>query len=125
VPVLPTWLARVTEDTRNQAATPGFGWIMVPIRCGEVQPRKNPTNGRRDIGLPGPIDCHQRPRAVPQPGHTIRVIALAPDQRSTAAAAFRAGREPLTARPEDTNWTGAEIKSCCRLASLLDVPLGQ
>ena len=29
------------------------------------------------------------------------------------------------ARPYDTNWTGAEIKSCCRLASLLDVPLVQ
>jgi hypothetical protein len=28
-------------------------------------------------------------------------------------------------RPDDTNWTGAEIKSCCRLASLLDVPLIQ
>jgi len=26
-------------------------------------------------------------------------------------------------RQDDTNWTGAEIKSCCRLASLLDVPL--
>jgi hypothetical protein len=26
---------------------------------------------------------------------------------------------------DDTNWTGAEIKSCCRLASLLDVPLVQ
>ena len=28
-------------------------------------------------------------------------------------------------RPDDTNWTGAEIKSCRRLASLLDVPLAQ
>ena len=28
-------------------------------------------------------------------------------------------------RPDDANWTGAEIKSCCRLASLLDVPLAQ
>jgi hypothetical protein len=28
-------------------------------------------------------------------------------------------------RLEDANWTGAEIKSCCRLASLLDVPLVQ
>jgi hypothetical protein len=28
-------------------------------------------------------------------------------------------------RPIDINWTGAEIKSCCRLASLLDVPLVQ
>jgi hypothetical protein len=28
-------------------------------------------------------------------------------------------------RPDDTNWTGAEIKSCCRLAALLNVPLTQ
>ena len=27
--------------------------------------------------------------------------------------------------PRTPNWTGAEIKSCCRLASLLDVPLIQ
>lgn len=27
--------------------------------------------------------------------------------------------------PSDENWTGAEIRSCCRLASLLDVPLAQ
>eukprot|EP00913_Durusdinium_trenchii_P010881 g10210.t1 len=27
------------------------------------------------------------------------------------------------ARPRDENWTGAEIKSACRLAALLDVPL--
>lgn len=26
-------------------------------------------------------------------------------------------------RPTDDDWTGAEIKSCCRLAALLDVPL--
>jgi hypothetical protein len=29
------------------------------------------------------------------------------------------------ARPDDTSWTGAEIKSCCRLAALLEVPLTQ
>lgn len=29
------------------------------------------------------------------------------------------------ARPDDTDWTGAEVKSCCRLAALLDVPLTQ
>ena len=29
------------------------------------------------------------------------------------------------ARPDDTDWTGAEIKSCCRLAALLDVTLPQ
>ncbi|HQX51454.1 MAG TPA: AAA family ATPase [Planctomycetaceae bacterium] len=27
--------------------------------------------------------------------------------------------------PDDTNWTGAEIKACCRLSALLDVPLIQ
>lgn len=26
-------------------------------------------------------------------------------------------------KPQDSNWTGAEIKACCRLAALLDVPL--
>jgi ATP-dependent 26S proteasome regulatory subunit len=26
-------------------------------------------------------------------------------------------------RPDDTNWTGAEIKSCCRLAALLEISL--
>jgi len=33
--------------------------------------------------------------------------------------------DPEQARPNDRNWTGAEIKSCCRLAALLDVPLVQ
>ena len=28
-------------------------------------------------------------------------------------------------RPRDDDWTGAEVKSCCRLAALLDVPLMQ
>lgn len=27
--------------------------------------------------------------------------------------------------PDDTDWTGAEIRACCRLAALLDVPLVQ
>ena len=31
--------------------------------------------------------------------------------------------DPRQARPSDDLWTGAEIKSCCRLASLLDVSL--
>ncbi len=26
-------------------------------------------------------------------------------------------------RPEDASWTGAEIRACCRLAALLDLPL--
>jgi SpoVK/Ycf46/Vps4 family AAA+-type ATPase len=28
-------------------------------------------------------------------------------------------------RPDDTSWTGAEIRSCCRLAALLDMTLTQ
>jgi hypothetical protein len=31
--------------------------------------------------------------------------------------------DPLQPRPDDAQWTGAEIKSCCRLAALLDLPL--
>jgi hypothetical protein len=29
------------------------------------------------------------------------------------------------ARPDDSSWTGAEIRSCCRLAALLEMPLTQ
>lgn len=33
------------------------------------------------------------------------------------------GLDKAQARPDDTNWTGAEVKACCRLAALLDIPL--
>lgn len=33
------------------------------------------------------------------------------------------GLDPKQAKPKDDSWTGAEIKACCRLAALLDVPL--
>jgi ATPases of the AAA+ class len=36
---------------------------------------------------------------------------------------MRYGLDPDQRRPRDTEWTGAEIKACCRLAALLDVPL--
>ena len=35
------------------------------------------------------------------------------------------GLDSRQPRPDDSQWTGAEIKSCCRLAALLDVPLVQ
>jgi len=35
------------------------------------------------------------------------------------------GLEADCQRPDDEQWTGAEIKSCCRLAALLDLPLRQ
>jgi hypothetical protein len=31
--------------------------------------------------------------------------------------------DPEQARPKDDQWTGAEVRSCCRLATLLDLPL--
>ncbi len=33
--------------------------------------------------------------------------------------------DPEQPKPKDDSWTGAEIKACCRLAALLDVPLKQ
>jgi SpoVK/Ycf46/Vps4 family AAA+-type ATPase len=35
----------------------------------------------------------------------------------------RYGLDPEQPRPRDTDFTGAEIKACCRLAALLDLPL--
>lgn len=35
------------------------------------------------------------------------------------------GTPETQSRPDDTSWTGAEIRSCCRLAALLDVNLHQ
>ena len=35
----------------------------------------------------------------------------------------RFGLDPAQRRPGDRDWTGAEIRSCCRLAALLDIPL--
>ena len=31
--------------------------------------------------------------------------------------------DPDQARPKDDQWTGAEVRACCRLAALLDLPL--
>ena len=33
------------------------------------------------------------------------------------------GLDPSQDRPQDEGWTGAEIRACCRLSALLDVPL--
>ena len=35
------------------------------------------------------------------------------------------GLDPDQTKPKDDSWTGAEIKACCRLSALLDVPLKQ
>ena len=33
--------------------------------------------------------------------------------------------DPVQRITEDSNWTGAEIKACCRLAAMLDLPVKQ
>ena len=33
------------------------------------------------------------------------------------------GLDPAGPLPQDRDWTAAEVKACCRLAALLDVPL--
>jgi hypothetical protein len=35
------------------------------------------------------------------------------------------GLDPQQRKPKDVGWSGAEIRACCRLAALLDVPLVQ
>ena len=35
------------------------------------------------------------------------------------------GLDPAQQRPQDRDWTGAEIRSCCRLSALLDIPLSE
>jgi hypothetical protein len=51
----------------------------------------------------------------------------APAEKDQIWALYRKqyGIPEQQARPDDSSWTGAEIKACCRLAALLDVPLTQ
>ena len=48
-----------------------------------------------------------------------------PPQREQIWAMYQRkfGLDPDQRRPPSNEWTGAEIRSCCRLAALLDVPL--
>ena len=43
--------------------------------------------------------------------------------RSGRCTSASSASTPSQRRPRDADWTGAEIKACCRLAALLDVPL--
>ena len=56
---------------------------------------------------------------APGSGTVSTTVSKRPPKHPLDGLEGRSGR----VRPDDTNWTGAEIKSCCRLASLLDVPL--
>ena len=35
------------------------------------------------------------------------------------------GLDPAQQKPQDRDWTGAEIRACCRLSALLDIPLSE
>src|SRR5262249_38221601 len=50
-----------------------------------------------------------------------------PQQREQIWAMYvrRFGLDPGQRLPESREWTGAEIRSCCRLAALLDLPLAE
>ena len=50
-----------------------------------------------------------------------------PEQRETIWSIYRDQFEmdPDQPCPDDDQWTGAEVRACCRLAALLDVPLAQ
>jgi hypothetical protein len=59
--------------------------------------------------------------STPGSGTVSKTVSKRPREHPLDGLEGRSGR----VRTDDTNWTGAEIKSCCRLASLLDVPLVQ
>ena len=59
--------------------------------------------------------------STPGSGTVSKTVGKRPPEHPLDGLEGRSGR----VRPDDANWTGAEIKSCCRLASLLDVPLVQ
>ena len=113
--------------------------------CGRVRSR----NSRRErvairvAGIPAPLLlCHGAPvgaaldhvldvvfpgHAEVLRGHLGRVPPPGRDQKDQIRGIYQRhyGLDAKQARPDDANRTRAEIKGCCRLASLLDVPLVQ
>ena len=54
----------------------------------------------------------------------LRLSPAAAEKRAISEMYRREFRIPADQKqPTDENWTGAEIKACCRLAALLDLPL--
>jgi hypothetical protein len=89
---------------------------------------------------PFPIACNDSGAQSDESGTSRDESAEGRDESAAGASRQHRPRPPLTnlklqpersmptgncSRPDDTDWTGAEITSCCRLASLLDVPLVQ
>ncbi len=92
-----TWLNDHTSD------------VYVVVTCNNIQQlppefsRAERFDGVFFLDLPGPEERQAIWRMY------LARFELDPDQRL----------------PDDTNWTGAEIRACCRLAALLDLPLVQ
>jgi hypothetical protein len=81
----------------------------------------NTPNKSLDAERRHPLDCGFRLWA--RRGRAIGRATLVIETGSISGG--RSGLDAKQARPDDANWSGAEIKPCCRLASLLDVPLVQ
>ena len=82
--------------------------------------------------LRGDLQRHQQAAAGVQPGRTAgrddRTSSTSPERArkwsgSGRCTQARFGIDPGQRRPGDREFTGAEIRSCCRLAALLDIPL--
>ena len=75
--------------------------------------------------------CNDISKLPPEFGRSERFDGLwfldipGPDQRQAIWDIYLDlfGLDPNQAKPDDKDWSGAEIRSCCRLAALLDVPL--
>ena len=112
------------------------------------RPLCSTTGRRKPVRLPSAVDCSSRrwwvlavarngvgkknavtPRSLFAPTRPRQQVGFARiiDPQITSSRLRMSLREPslhLIETRED-HWTSAEIKSCCRLASLLDVPLVQ
>jgi len=77
--------------------------------------------------------CNDISKLPPEFGRAERFDAIwfvdlpGPEQRRAIWAIYvdLFDLDPEQPKPNDESWTGAEIRACCRLAALLDVPLVQ
>jgi len=104
------------------------------ITCPQ-QPLPNPRPASTPRADPPPVPPRKPPPTPPKdsaprwPPFASPSRGWASERPSPRSSARRQPERCLPtancSQPDDANWTGAEIKSCCRLVSLLDVPLVQ
>jgi hypothetical protein len=66
----------------------------------------------------------QQPLA-PTENHARRLLQNQVVKELVSRSSIFTSRDRDQRLPNDTNWTGAEVKACCRLSALLDMPLVQ